>query len=65
MKIELELNDAETRALVGLLDIANKAGGLEVARPCVAFADKIAAARQAAAEQQPAEPTPDPDTAED
>lgn len=64
MKIQLELNDEETRALVGLLDIANKAGGLEVARPCIAFHDKIAAARQAATEQ-PAESTPVPDTAEE
>ena len=46
--IKLELNDAEARALVELLDLANKSGGLRVAEACVVLSRKIAEAMQRA-----------------
>ena len=51
--MNLELNDNEAQALTGLIDIAIKAGGLQVAEAGVALARKIAAAAQA-------KPTPEP-----
>jgi len=44
MTIELKLTEEEARALLGLLNVANKAAGLEVARACVVFQEKIIAA---------------------
>lgn len=48
MQIEIQLSDEEARALIGLLNVANKAGGLEVARACVVIQDKIIAASEQA-----------------
>ena len=48
MTIELELTEEEARALLGLLNVANKAGGLEVARACVVIQDKIITASEQA-----------------
>lgn len=42
----LEFNDEEIRVLIGLLDLAVKAGGLQVSESAVHFAKKIQAASE-------------------
>lgn len=39
--MQLELTETEAKALIGLLDIATKAGGLEVAQHAMPLAVKI------------------------
>lgn len=51
--MHIELTDkAEADALLGLLDIAVKAGGLNAAGPALHFANKVQAAVQAEATAQ-------------
>ncbi len=58
MHLPIESKD-EAEALLGMLDIATKSGGLQVAQVAVHFAGKVQAMLQAAA--QPAdEPAPAP-----
>lgn len=45
--MNIELTDEEGQALVELLDAANKAGGLQLARACLHFFDKLQAAAKA------------------
>lgn len=54
----IELNENEAQALTGLIDIAIKSGGLQVAEAGVALAIKIAAAAKAAAQPAPAPAAP-------
>ena len=46
--IKIELTEMEIKALVELLDLANKAGGLRVAEACVVLSRKITEAVQKA-----------------
>lgn len=48
MTIKLELTEQKAQALVDLLDVATKAGGLQVAKAAVVLVDDIVAAMQAA-----------------
>ena len=48
--MNLELDDNEASVLTGLIDMAVKAGGLNVAEAAVVLTRKIAAAAQAAAQ---------------
>lgn len=52
--VTVTLNDEEQRVIIQLLDMATKAGGLQVAKAATHFADKITAAAQA--ELKPAAP---------
>lgn len=47
-KIAIELDEAEFRALAGLLDAAVRAGGLRAAREALAITAKMEAAYEAA-----------------
>lgn len=57
--MHIELNDNEAKVLTGLLDIAVKAGGLQVAEAAIALAKKVVMAAQAEAQTK----TPQPDAA--
>lgn len=48
----IELNNQEAQVLTQLLDIANKSGGIQVAKVVVHFAEKIEAAAKAEAAAQ-------------
>jgi hypothetical protein len=50
--ITIIFEEAEARALVGLIDMACKAGGLQVAEACVVLTKKIEAASKEAATMQ-------------
>jgi len=58
--MNLELDDNEANVLTGLIDLALKSGGLQVAEAAVVLARKIAVAAQAekaAAAEAAAKPT--------
>jgi len=50
MTITLEFTDQELRALQAVLDLACKAGGMQIAPTCVVLANKL---QQASATQNP------------
>jgi hypothetical protein len=60
--MNLELTDNEAQTLTGLIDLAIKAGGLQVAEAGVVLAGKIAQAAQAKPAPAPA-PAPAPEGA--
>ena len=46
--MNIELNDEEAKVLVNLLDVAQKAAGLQASEACLHFVKKIEAAKKAA-----------------
>lgn len=56
--MNIELNENEANVLTGLIDIAIKSGGLQVAEAGVALAIKIANAAKTAAQPAPAPAAP-------
>jgi hypothetical protein len=52
--MQIELTPQEAQVLVNLLDMACKAGGLQVAEACIVFTRKVEDARKVA--QTPAPP---------
>lgn len=54
MMINFELNDSERQALLQLLDVAAKAGGIQVAKAVSHFVDRIQEAVSEAAKPAPA-----------
>jgi hypothetical protein len=46
--MQIELNDEEAKVLVNLLDVAQKAAGLQASEACVHFVKKIEAAKKSA-----------------
>jgi hypothetical protein len=56
--ITLSFSKEEVDQLVGLLDLATKAGGLQIAQAALPLASKLDMARRAAAAEAPANVVP-------